>query len=390
MRVRGEGPLVISAGKRGNMELKKDCRHFLGFEPCRFHKLEGCLCENCSHYEPEGERILIIKLGGAGDVLRTTCILPALREKYPQASITWVTLPSFGPLLGANEYVDRTLLLDASSLSILQVEEFDRSINLDASLEGGALATAVRASEKRGFGMDAKGELYALNPEAEEWLRMGIEDERKRANRKTYQEIALGIAGLSPGKFPIIVRLREEEKEFARDFARRQGLEGNRPVIGLNTGAGSHWERKKWTREEHLRLVKLLAEKMNPRMLLFGGPGERERNRILREGSPVPIIDTGCDNSLRQFLALLGLCDLVVTTDTLALHAALGLGKKVVTLFGPTSPWEVELYGRGRKVVPDLDCVCCYQRRCDRRPGCMEMITAEMVLGACEELVDSG
>jgi heptosyltransferase-2 len=69
----------------------------------------------------------------------------------------------------------------------------------------------------------------------------------------------------------------------------------------------------------------------------------------------------------------------VVTGDTLALHVALGLEKRVVALFGPTSAAEIDLYGLGSKVVAPLDCVCCYNPVCDRSPSCMDSIGAERV-----------
>ena len=43
-------------------------------------------------------RILIIKLEAVGDVLRTTCILHGLKEKYPKSEITWITCKSAVPL----------------------------------------------------------------------------------------------------------------------------------------------------------------------------------------------------------------------------------------------------------------------------------------------------
>jgi ADP-heptose:LPS heptosyltransferase len=72
----------------------------------------------------------------------------------------------------------------------------------------------------------------------------------------------------------------------------------------------------------------------------------------------------------------------VVTGDTLALHAALGLGKRVVALFGPTSAAEIDTYGLGAKIVPDLECTCCYRPECNRRPSCMDSIQVEQVAGA--------
>jgi heptosyltransferase-2 len=74
------------------MELvKTDCRFFRGDIPCKPHKAHGVHCADCPYYEPIKERILIIKLGAIGDVIRTTPLLRKLREVYPQSQIWWIT-----------------------------------------------------------------------------------------------------------------------------------------------------------------------------------------------------------------------------------------------------------------------------------------------------------
>jgi heptosyltransferase-2 len=91
---------------------------------------------------------------------------------------------------------------------------------------------------------------------------------------------------------------------------------------------------------------------------------------------------------LGQFAALVNLCDLVVTGDTTALHLAVGLRKKVVALFGPTCAQEIELYGRGEKIISSLSCSPCYRRFCDRDPNCMRAVPAEEVLKTVNRLLN--
>ena len=83
-----------------------DCRHFSGEKPCAPHKSEGVVCRDCPRYDPVTERILIVKLDAAGDVLRTTCILPAFRRHFPKASLWWVTDPFSRPLLSGHPDLD--------------------------------------------------------------------------------------------------------------------------------------------------------------------------------------------------------------------------------------------------------------------------------------------
>ena len=72
----------------------------------------------------------------------------------------------------------------------------------------------------------------------------------------------------------------------------------------------------------------------------------------------------------------------MVTGDTLGMHVATALGKKIVALFGPTSSAEIELYGQGVKIVPQsMSCLCCYLSDCDVRPACMQRIQVDRVFG---------
>jgi len=370
-------------------QIKSDCRHYRGDRPCSYHKREGTKCACCSRYAPFSEKILIVKLEAMGDVLRTTSILPGLREKHPAAQITWITAAPALPLFPGNPYVDRVLPLLPDGLVCLLAERFTLAVNLDTSPLSASLLARAAAGEKKGFSLDARGQVCALSREAEEWLRMSVFDDAKKMNRRTYQAIIHDILGLGSPPGEIVLNLSEEETAFAREFVSRPGLFSPRPWIGLNTGGGGRWEFKRWTKEATLELARRCADEFDTRLLLFGGPEEEERNGWLMACAGDILVDTGCRNTLREFFALLNLCDIAVVSDTLALHAASALKKKVVALFGPTSAAEIELYGRGEKVAAPVPCQCCYLPTCRQSPNCMESITPEMVLAAIRKLLKS-
>ncbi|MEA1929205.1 MAG: glycosyltransferase family 9 protein [Candidatus Auribacterota bacterium] len=367
--------------------IHQDCRYYRGDRPCRFHKKEGIKCEDCPYYSPFSRKILIIKLDAAGDVLRTTSILSGLKERYPESYLTWITRRASLPLFINNDYVDRVLPLEPEGLLCSQVETFDLSINLDTSPVSSTIHYLVNSEKKIGFTLDSRGMVDICNSEAEKWLRMSIFDDEKKANQESSQAIMAEIVGnpLPPGE--IVLNLGPEEIAAADSFARTAGLDRSRLTIGFNTGGGRRWKHKKWTRENTLALAQRCAEELDAQLLLYGGPEEEERNAWLVEKGGGVFIDTGCNNDLRIFFARLNLCDLLVTSDTLALHAAVGLKKKVVALFGPTSAPEIELYGRGEKVVSPVPCQCCYLPDCDVSPDCMESITPDMVFESINRLI---
>ncbi|MBL7960174.1 glycosyltransferase family 9 protein [bacterium] len=369
------------------MILKYDCSHFPGDHPCSFHKLTGVKCDTCPDYSPIKNKILIIKFDALGDVLRTTAILPSLRKAFSDAKITWLTKANAKDVFVNNSLVDAVWTIeDPVTLSRLMTEEFDFLIHPDASPSSAYFARCANAKIKKGFSINEKGCVFPLNNEAEEWFELGAFDDLKKKNKKTYQQVIHEIAGLPYRQSEIIIELTESERAFAAQFSNKHELKRFDFVVGLNTGAGGRWKYKKWTLQGYKELILTLNQKYNCGILLYGSTEEADRNvQLSKVGANV--IDTGGDNSLREFFSLISLSDIVVTGDTLALHTAAALKKQVICLFGPTSANEIEDYGRITKIQPDLDCLVCYKMDCDFVPNCMESISVKTVMDAIETAV---
>jgi heptosyltransferase-2 len=358
-----------------------DCRYFLGNQPCLWHKREGALCV-CDHYRQTTEHLLVIKLGAMGDVLRTTALLPGLAGMHPSASITWITKPESVPLLQNNEYLTEVVSYDADALTVLQSRSFDRVINLDADKISAGLATMAQAPRKDGFVLSPEGQIRPTNPAAQTWFELGLFDDLKRKNRRTYQSLMLDILGLPQGHHHYVFELTPAERSRAERYLESLGIDPALPLVGLNTGAGGRWELKRWRMDGFAELIGQLHEEMGAQVLLLGGKEEKERNARLRAEASCPVFDAGCDHAVRDFAALVQHCDVVVTGDTLALHIALAVKTRVVALFGPTSAPEIELYDQGEKVVPDMECLACYKTTCDFVPNCMDLIRTDLVMEA--------
>jgi heptosyltransferase-2 len=69
-----------------------DCLFLKGDVPCQPHKEHGYHCQNCPSYTKISKRILIIKLGAIGDVIRTTPLISTYKSMFPNCKITWLTL----------------------------------------------------------------------------------------------------------------------------------------------------------------------------------------------------------------------------------------------------------------------------------------------------------
>lgn len=362
------------------MILKTDCIHFPGDKPCFANKQFGITCDKCDYYNPIDKKILIIKFDAIGDVLRTTCILSSLKREYQESHITWLTKSNASDIFIGNQYVDEVLAIENSnSLPRLLSQNFDLLLHPDASPISASYAKIIPAKEKRGFTLDDKGKVVPINDEAIEWLEMGAFDQFKKNNRKAYQEIIHNLLKLEYRKDEIIVNLTDAEKKFRDNFYQINSLNRFRIIVGINTGGSRRWKYKKWRIDGFKELIKKLETFPDVGIMIFGGETETELMSELKSSSN-KIIDTGNKNSLREFFALIDIADIIITGDTLALHIATALKKKVICLFGPTSSSEIEDYGRVIKIIPEMDCLVCYKQDCDFVPNCMEMITTDMIM----------
>lgn len=369
------------------MILKTDCIHFPGDRPCFANKQFGKTCDDCEYYKKVGENILIIKFDAIGDVLRTTSILPAIKREFPESRISWLTKSNATDIFIGNGLVNEVLAVENNfTLPKLLSQNFDLILHPDANPVSSAYAKTIPAKEKRGFTLDDKGKVQVCNKEAIEWFEMGAFDQLKKANKKTYQEIIHSLLKLKFRKDEIILNLTEEEIIYREKFFNENKLDRFKFIVGLNTGGSRRWKYKKWRIEGFKEVIKALSENTEIGILLFGGETEIELVNTLKSFSN-RVIDTGTNNSLRQFFSLIDLVDVLVTGDTLALHAATALKKRVICLFGPTSSSEIEDYERIIKITPDMDCLVCYKQDCDFVPNCMDKITSDMILEKINSLI---
>ncbi|MDR1195692.1 MAG: glycosyltransferase family 9 protein, partial [Endomicrobium sp.] len=131
-------------------------------------------------------------------------------------------------------------------------------------------------------------------------------------------------------------------------------------------------------------LAKHFSAKGHTVLLLGGKDDEDEIKAILSENID-NVYSAGTNNGIPDFFAMINLCDIIVCGDTMALHAAAGLKKNIVALFGPTSLAEIEVYGRGAKLQADKECVCCYKQECNLVKNCMDSISDGEVIEAVEK-----
>jgi heptosyltransferase-2 len=272
-------------------------------------------------------KVLIIKLGATGDVVRTT---PLIRRLNGQ--ITWLTE-------GKN-----TVLLEGfkNSLRCFSWEEqeralhthYDLCINLEDTLDVGQFLKTVRCGEIFGAYVDFDGSLrYTEN--SQRWFDLSLisaygklrADKLKFQNRQTYQELIFDGLGF-----------RFAGERYLLPEPIETGLSGD---VAIAADAGVIWPMKKWAYYEKLK------QALEDRGLIVNVLPKRP--------------------SLLQHLFDVRNHQCLVGGDSLPMHFALGSGTRCVTLFNCTSPWEIYDYGLQKKIVSPLLGEFFYKRGYDER-----------------------
>lgn len=358
----------------------KTCKNFSGYKPC--FPDHDCWKNGCKEYNPMGTRILIINLDAMGDVLMTTVQLPAIKRKFPQSTIYWITLKNAVGLLEFNPYIDRVLPYDFESLSILQSLQFDIVMNVDKSIRSGALTMQIDAKERLGFGINEYGQIIPLNKGAEYNYELGMDDHLKfKINQRLGQDYLAETFDLDYSRDEYVFNFSELEKKFIEEYKTEVGIKDGDEIIGFNTGCSELFPNKKMTIEQHVALIEKFLSYKRFKIMLLGGPEDDERNRMISNAFPGKIINTPTRDGARKGACYENVPNVIITGDSFGMHLAIALKKFVIAWFGLSCWIEIDLYERGVKLFPNsLFCAPCWKKSCPYNLECIQMIDLEKIV----------
>jgi heptosyltransferase-2 len=158
-------------------------------------------------------------------------------------------------------------------------------------------------------------------------------------------------------------------------------------LLGLNPGA-EYGPAKRWPAENFSAVVREVSRRIpNSAWLLFGGANDAKLcEGIERQAAGALTLNLAGKTSLRELMALLKLCRVLLTNDTGPMHVAAALATPVVVPFGSTS---AELTGPGLPgdsrhllLKSEAPCSPCFRRTCPIDFRCMTGITVPRVVEA--------
>ncbi len=327
---------------------------------------------------------LIINTGALGDIVRCSFIAQALKEKTNN-KIIWLTSDSAINLLIDNPYIDTLVSIEKKNELIGL--SYDEVINLEEDVEICKFINKLNYKNIKGFIYD-KGKISATKT-AIEYFNMSyigpgpMNDILKIKNKKTHRQLIGELVEVDWERYEPFLKLTDNQIKTKEKFMEIYSLSPSEFIVGINSGAADTWP-KSLPIKKTVKLIEDIYNTYRCKILLFGGPNEEERNKEICALVKAPIIDTRCSNDLIDFQALISVCNLVISTDSLGLHIALALKIKTIVIIGPTSVSEIELYGIGERIVAKSDQICTYSKNTD--PDIMNKISLKEVMEAIKKL----
>ena len=354
--------------------------HFDGSKPCAKTK---SICEaNCQFYVRKGPSILIIHLGALGAVVRSTGLLPLIHAQHPNAQITWVTDLLPAKLLKNHPRIFRVLTTQLSDMLAISNLAFDLAFVIDKDLISSGILKQTQAKQVLGFVSDSQGIIVPANSSAQELWELGLDDNAKFfKNQKSEIQLLAEALELKNRPEGYDLPLNDQEQTSAEQRNLKWGSQGQKKIVGINTGCAATLPAKKLSVQNHVDLIELIQKELpNCEIVLLGGPEDTNRNQEI--ASRTGVRQSPTELGLRDGLVSVAACDLIITGDSLGLHMAISQKVPVVAWFGPSCAQEIDLFGRGEKIMTKAGCSPCWNRSCNKSVMCYDLVDLNEVVEA--------
>lgn len=339
--------------------------------------------------------ILIVRLSAIGDIVFASSLIPALRQRWPDAQLVWLVQSECAALLAHHPGLDaviacplrhwqrlwregrlRELWRGIATLSAtLHTYRFDLALDLQGLLKSGLLTWLSGARARIGLG----------SREGSQWLmtevlpRGGEPLEIASEYRFLAERLGLPLDG-----FQLAVHYGPAEAAFADSTIGRLGLENGYAVLcPFTTRPQKHWIEERWG-----ELARRLRAELGLIPVLLGAPNDRLAARRICAGAEDQLIDLTGQTSLTEAAALIDRAALLIGVDTGLSHMGIALNTPSLLLFGSTRPYLETGRPNARVLYHPLSCSPCKRHpTCQGRFDCMRALECSEILQAAAEVL---
>jgi lipopolysaccharide heptosyltransferase II len=353
-------------------------------------------------------KILIINPFGIGDVLFTTPVIRAIKNTWPDASISYWCNERVREIFENNPDIDKVFALSRGDLKrvfsqskingikkllslFFKIKKGKFDIALDYSLDHryGLIAKLAGIKRRIGFNYKFRGRFLTERIDLDKYSGKHIVE---------WYLSLLKFLEIKPKESHLEIFVPKKDKEAALRLLSEAGISYNNLIIGIAPGAGASWGKdaafKHWPAENFACLIDLLHDKLGAKVVVLGDFLEKHIAETIRKSAKNKFIDLIGVTDLGSLIAVIGNLRLLIANDGGPMHIAAALGINTVSIFGPVDEVVYGPYPASDKhivIKSSVSCRPCYQNFklpiCQKNKECIKSITVEEVFDAARRLI---
>jgi heptosyltransferase-2 len=331
------------------------------------------------------ENIIVRMPNWLGDLVMAAPLLHDLRKKYLRSTITAMCQSNVAGLLKCDPNINDIYSYKKPSgwirrsepteiIESLRKGQYDMGVLTTNSFSSAWWFWRGHVANRVGFDRNCRGLL--LNKAVEE-----PQNIKTQHLVLTYKELltpmGIPISTTAPRLF-----VSPTEEIAAKNLLHNYGIDLQKQiVIGINPGA-AYGSAKCWLPDRFRSVTEQLLQDPRVIVLYFGDQAGSSLVHEICQGLGPRVINMAGKTSLRELMALIQICNVLLTNDSGPMHIASALSTPLVALFGSTNEVRTGPYGGGIVIHKHVECSPCYYRTCPIDFRCMKKIESDEVYQA--------
>lgn len=265
-------------------------------------------------------KILVVRFSSIGDIVLTTPVVRCLKLQLPGVEIHYLTKKKFAGILSSNPHIDKLHTIDRSInevLSTLKMEKFDFVVDLHTNLRTKSLIWKLRVPSASFPKLNFKKWLY---------VRFKINKLPDVHIVERYFETVKSL-DVKNDQQPCEYFIASEDQVDVTSL----GLEPNSYVA---FAIGAQFATKRMPTSKLIELCNAIGKPV----VLLGGPEDAETAKAIISQSTGNIQSQCGTLRLGQSASVVQQAQLLVTHDTGLMHIASAFNKRIVSIWGNTTP----------------------------------------------------
>ncbi|MDD3737931.1 MAG: glycosyltransferase family 9 protein [Lentimicrobiaceae bacterium] len=278
-------------------------------------------------------KILIIHTAFIGDIILSTALIEAIKIRYPEAEIHYLTQPNCKILLSNNPLVEKIITYDKNKtqkgfkwflniVKTVKAENYTHAIIPHRYIR--SISIAKFAGIKNRIGFDISTGAFMLT-------------KKVRYGAKIHEvDRLLSLIDFDNKDKTVMPRLypSSDDNNHVEEILQKQKVVKHFEKL-IVVAPGSKWFTKMWLAENYAQLIEKLSN--HPDVLIAITGSEQEKEIDLKINDKTNVLDLRGKINLVQFAALVSKSDILVSNDSSPIHVGSAFENVyIVGIYGPT------------------------------------------------------